>query len=249
MRFIESFWACSYSLAWLSLGDFQNSESASLIPVLDFTPQKIPTMLVLGGTFDPIHRGHTHAAMVAAKELNQPVRLMLTPNARLRNQAIGSLKDRWNMLRIACSESEELIPSDFEFNGEVHNRTFETLMRLSHQKTVHVVWIIGSDVLHRFHHWYRADDLTSLLSLYVFRRPSFPLPPLPESFQKTDQATDLVRNVGHIYISQERMLNIQASEIRNDFQSNSGPSTDASSLIHPGVYEYIISKKLYHSPL
>ena len=67
---------------------------------------------LLGGTFDPVHLGHIHAAIAVCRALAlDEIHLVLSARPSHKNTTGASLEDRWEMLRLACSDDARLIPT------------------------------------------------------------------------------------------------------------------------------------------
>ena len=87
---------------------------------------------LLGGTFDPIHRGHLHAARVGRRILNTPA-VTLLPAARPRHRAppVASIAHRWRMLRLAAESEPGLEASRLEIARPGPSYTVDTLAELA----------------------------------------------------------------------------------------------------------------------
>ena len=70
---------------------------------------------ILGGTFDPVHRGHLHIAEAGRDVLGvESVTLMLSARPWHRDPPQASAEDRWNMLCLAAQSAPGLVASDIE---------------------------------------------------------------------------------------------------------------------------------------
>ncbi|MCY3542129.1 MAG: nicotinate (nicotinamide) nucleotide adenylyltransferase [Gammaproteobacteria bacterium] len=198
-------------------------------------------MILLGGTFDPVHCGHLQAARIAGAQLACAIHLLIAPRPQLRPRCAASYADRWAMLQLACQSDSALIPFDFEqgISGPTH--TVVTLERLRQTTTENFVWILGSDALMKVRLWHRAEELPDWLSFFVFRRPGIPTVELPRHFRKTNDARELLQRQGLIYISTRPMLDLSGSKIRH-LRKN---GKEIKSLVTAPVHDYIISKHLY----
>lgn len=198
-------------------------------------------LVVFGGTFDPVHIGHIHAAECASQELGQPVELMLASQPRLRDAPSATECDRWQMLQLACREHHNLRASQFEATLSKPTRTTSTIHALKQQTDQQVVYIIGSDILANLHEWYQAEKLPKLLSFYVLQRPGTDCTPPSKSFNSTNSITDLAHQDGQIYVSKQTMLDISASQVRNTIRQQGS----FQHLVPSIVYDYIISNDVY----
>lgn len=66
---------------------------------------------ILGGSFDPVHRGHIAAAL-GILNADYVDRLLVIPSGRPGYKScFASAEDRWKMLVAACSCDKRLVPS------------------------------------------------------------------------------------------------------------------------------------------
>lgn len=132
-----------------------------------------------GGTFDPIHNGHTH---VITQLLTQQVvdRILVVPagEPRLREnspQATGA--QRRTMCQLAINDLPQEIRSKVEVNPiEVlrmgPSYTIDTVEAV-HQTYPEdeIVLVVGTDAYEKISQWHRVDELLSMVTLEVIERP------------------------------------------------------------------------------
>lgn len=198
-------------------------------------------MILFGGTFDPIHRGHLDAAVYVRDLFAQPVHLLLAPRPRLRSPCIASFEHRWTMLQLACQSFELLIPVDIERNVSGPTRTINTLKHLRRKTNDNFVWLLGSDALAKVHLWYGSRVLPEWLSFVVLNRPSFPVVQPPADFDLTQDVSAVLEKPGLVYVAPRQMLDLSATKVRESLQSGRG----INHLVTTPVYEYIISRHIY----
>ena len=132
-----------------------------------------------GGTFDPIHNGHTH---VITQLLTQGVvdRILVVPagEPRLREntpQATGA--QRRAMCQLAINDLPLEIRSKVEVNPiEVlrmgPSYTIDTVEAVRQTfPDDEIVLIIGTDAHEKINQWHRVDELLSMVTLEVIQRP------------------------------------------------------------------------------
>lgn len=198
-------------------------------------------MILFGGTFDPVHRGHLQVARFAGEMLEEPIHLLLAPKPQLRTPCSTSYSDRWEMLQLACESDTALIPFDFEQSTPGPTHTIVTLERLSESTRENFVWVLGTDALMKTDLWYRAAELPDWLSFLVFRRPGFADVKIPENFTLVDDVSELLKRPGMIYFSTRPMLDLNATTIRHLRKHGK----DIRTFVTTSVYDYIISKHIY----
>lgn len=116
---------------------------------------------ILGGTFDPIHKGHKQIAKTALEKLGvdevwfMPARL--TP---LKDHSITNANDRLAMLEAALHGDARMKVCDLELRREGRSYTIDTVRQLQAlYPDIEFTWLIGADQLAQFDKWKDADEL------------------------------------------------------------------------------------------
>ena len=199
-------------------------------------------MAILGGTFDPGHAGHIHAARSARDALDTPsVTLMLAARPSHRS-AEASVEHRWRMLELVAEADPSLVPSDVEISRPGPSYTVDTLDHAAGRGPL--VWLIGRDALQDIDSWHRVERLASLCHLLVLDRPGTARarPPAPPGFRLVDDAGKLAqRPSGGLAWLADSMLDISASRVRQMIARGQ----DVSSLLTDEVWSYIRAHGLY----
>ena len=201
--------------------------------------------LILGGTFDPVHRGHLHAAAVGRSLLGLPtVTLMLAARPWHRAVPGTSVEDRLHMLRLAACSDPALTASDWEVRREGPTYTVDTLNALSDDAPL--VWLIGADAFAAVHSWHRVDDLHGLCHFLVLDRPGAARErSLPRGFRHVAEPDALAAQPsGCVLFAEAPMLDISATAIRQAIRDDAS-ETLVSALLTPDVWAYIRSHGLY----
>ena len=138
------------------------------------------TVGILGGSFNPIHRGHIALArqLLTAAALDE-VWLMVSPQNPLK-QDTDLLDDHLRLLmaHTALQHEPRLQASDFEFSLPRPSYTWNTLQALSEHHPQHrFALIIGADNWLIFHRWYRHHDILSHYPVIVYPRKDSPVDP------------------------------------------------------------------------
>lgn len=151
---------------------------------------------IYGGSFNPIHKGHTSlASAILTQGLVDELWLMVSPLNPLKQGHEGEIAEyghRVRMAEIAAEGVKGLRVSDFESRLPVPSYMYNTLDRLRHEyEGKEFVLVIGADNWRNFHRWYRAEDILKEYGVLVYRRPGFEMDEeeLPESVKVVD--TDL----------------------------------------------------------
>lgn len=136
---------------------------------------------LFGGTFDPVHLGHLHAAISVCDALAlHRIHLLLAARPGHRDAPVAAVEHRWRMLQLACAADARLVPDDREIRRARRlarpSWTVETLEEIRGELPDEpLVWVIGSDAYRGLPTWHRWADVLDLTHLVVLRRPGAPL--------------------------------------------------------------------------
>ena len=141
------------------------------MPVRD--PIAIPGQRIglLGGSFDPPHRGHMHISRWALRTLRlDRIWWLVSPGNPLKPHGPAALAARM----AACQgviDHPRVEATDIE--GRLGSRyTADTLASLSRRFAgVRFVWLMGADNLVTFHHWERWQEILANYPIGVLARP------------------------------------------------------------------------------
>lgn len=134
-----------------------------------------------GGTFDPIHNGHTHV-ITQLIERGIVDHLLVVPagEPRLReNSPKATGAQRRTMCQLAINDLPPEIRSKVEVN-------LIEILRMGPSYTIdtveavkqaypddEIILIVGTDAYEKLDHWHRVDDLMKLVTLEVIQRPGY----------------------------------------------------------------------------
>ncbi len=208
---------------------------------------------ILGGTFDPMHRGHTYLARAVSTVLDLDRILFmvsyLPPNKG--KQKITNPFHRYAMVAMDLLEEENLYPSQWELDRRKSSYTIETLQHLtSHYPQHQYCFIAGSDSLKEIHLW---KDYGTLLKEHCF---VFVQRPGAQVNLEELKVSGSLRQKIHIVCEQDQPIirsgqsllmtldapDISASSLRKLIASGKHPS---SKLISPAVLQYVKKHRLY----
>ena len=132
---------------------------------------------ILGGTFDPVHKGHLQLADAALQEVDLD-KVLFIPSAYPphKNMAkVASFEHRFKMLEIGVSNKEQFVVSDLESKREKPSYTFETLRELKEpcSEDLEYYFIIGCDAFIDIKSWYRWKEVISSTNFILAIRPGF----------------------------------------------------------------------------
>lgn len=213
---------------------------------------------ILGGTFDPIHIGHTLPAKVVAKHLSLDEILFIPasipPHKKTPNV---SAKQRVEMVKLACDTEPLFTCDERELNRNGHSFTVDTLHELAQTYTnAQLYFIIGLDSLLTFTTWHKYQEILSLCHLVVNTRPNYQLNTINKSTKnlldkhqvtsvdllKECKAGGILLLSSHLpYDDKHLNINVSSSEIRKQLSHNQS----CKNLLSPSVLAFINKNKLY----
>ncbi|MBU2871082.1 nicotinate-nucleotide adenylyltransferase [Colwellia sp. E2M01] len=209
---------------------------------------------ILGGSFDPIHLGHTQSAQAVANELAlshillipayiSPLKVTpdLVPHA--------SAEQRASMVELACQQSDLFSCDTQELTRAGRSYTVDTLNALKQQYPEHILhFIIGMDSLLTFSQWHQYQEILALCHLIVNTRPNYNVDKintetkaLLTARQTTNKADLLNFEAGKIFFAEPVLFNVSSTQIRQRIAQRQ--STEQQ--LHPKVLDYINKNNLY----
>ncbi|MDR1017291.1 MAG: nicotinate-nucleotide adenylyltransferase [Lachnospiraceae bacterium] len=131
---------------------------------------------IMGGTFDPIHKGHLQLAEFVYKDLKLDS-VWFMPNAnpphKDNKKIVSDAKHRVEMVSLAIRNYPGFKLSTFESEKSETSYTYKTLEEL---KTIHpnddFYFIIGTDSLFSILSWVHPEKIFPLATLVVIKRTS-----------------------------------------------------------------------------
>jgi len=202
----------------------------------------------LGGTFDPIHIGHVHAARAVLERAPvREVRFVLGARPGHRSPPVASIEDRWAMLAAALAGQARLVADDTEVRRAGPSYTVETLeaLRAAHGPSASLAWILGWDAYVGLAAWHRFAELPALAHLIVVRRPGghAVAPAAIAAFEARRTGIDALtgRAAGGVAVLEAPMLAISSTEVR----ARLSRGEPVAHLLSAAVWTYINDHRLY----
>lgn len=213
---------------------------------------------LLGGSFDPVHRGHVALAELFAHLLH-PDELRILPAGQpwqKKNGLQASDSERVAMLELAFKQVSFPATIDLrEIERKTPTYTVETLrdLRAELGLDASIVFLMGADQLQKLDSWRDWQELFGLANFGVAARPGYRLDEvgLPSAVARElaqrHATPDEVRRspAGRVCLAHTLAVDISATQVRVAVHADKG--TDISALLAPQVLDYIQQHNLYKS--
>jgi nicotinate-nucleotide adenylyltransferase len=123
---------------------------------------------IFSGTFDPVHRGHIEACVVALGVLMLDTVLIMIEKQPHRKAGVVDFQDRANMLELATLDYPSLRLVDLEADNVTTENTLHYLRE--HFKDSEYWYIVGSDMLKHITDWPGHEELFAAMNVCIVLR-------------------------------------------------------------------------------
>lgn len=195
---------------------------------------------IMGGTFDPIHKGHLMLGEYAYNQYGLD-KIWFMPNGtppHKDNAKIGSKpSDRMNMVRLAIEGREYFELQPYEILNKDTNYSYKTMERFREiYAQDEFYFIVGADSLFAIEKWVKPERLLKTCVMLAAYRDD----------KSTEEMKAQIAYLNQKYQADIRLLNtpnvdISSSEIRSKLQDEES----ILELVPEVVYQYIIENHLY----
>ena len=196
---------------------------------------------IYGGTFNPVHTGHIHAAKQAA-ELLRLDKLLMIPDRIAPHKQIPSgsptPEQRLEMLLLAMKNEPLIEVSDIELKREGKSYSYLTVEALRRQyPEAERYLLMGTDMFISFQTWMNPDRIMAQATLAVMCRGE------KGEKEKILAQKKVLEDMGaKVELVENRILAISSTQLRRLIAFDC-----ARDFLPDGVEEYIRSHKLYDS--
>ncbi len=208
-------------------------------------------VVILGGSFDPVHVAHVELAKLF-NNLLKPDQLRIIPTGWnwQKTPLTAKSEHRVAMLALAFNElagQHTLVIDQQEIQraeAGIPSYTIDTLTALRREfgETASLIFVIGADQLQQLHRWQNWQHLFELAHIAVATRPGFDLdaidPVVATEFKQRAGGAEQLRNRphGHTYLCADMAIDISSTQIRR---------RNNLSLLPPKVLDYIQQHHIY----
>jgi len=180
---------------------------------------------ILGGTFDPPHKGHLHISKLVIKKLYlTTLYWAITKQNPLKKTTPHNNEKKRKTLCRQLTKSEKKIKLFNTSDVKNSNLTINILRKIKKKitKKTNLFFIIGADNLVQLHQWKDYKKIFSLCTVVVMNRIGYKKPaltsPAAKRFRKTKISLDTLLKIGPkqkewVYIN-NKGINVSSSRLR-----------------------------------
>jgi len=193
---------------------------------------------ILGGAFNPIHKGHIQLAQFVLNASGEFDEVWLMPCfSHMYGKDMTSAEDRLEMCRIAAKVDNRIKIFDYEIRNQLKGETYYFFKKLKEETELNEKYqfamIIGLDNANTFDKWVNYQELERMAKFVV----------VPRKGIDRDLNVNWYLQKPHIFLNMEpSIIEISSTNIRVHFSNN---STEVINYLDKDVYKYIIENKLY----
>jgi len=219
---------------------------------------------VLGGSFNPVHRGHLHIAERCREVfgLSRVLFVVASVPPHKPPHDLIPFAHRYAMVSLATSGCPAFVPSPAELETPASSYSIDTLRKLERQYGIcgkDIYFIAGGDSLLEVAGWHNAADLLLAYNFIFVMRPGFTAPDLsgilpppalarvtdlrgvPPDRAYPDSAEAAAGSGCRIFLCEAEAPDIASSQIR----MLAAAAATISHLVPASVNEYILKLHLY----
>lgn len=199
-------------------------------------PKKIG---ILGGTFDPIHKGHLMLAKTAYQQFSLD-EVWILPNGNPPHKKEIEQTDfeiRCEMIRLAIADCPDMKLCRVESSEDCYHYTYRTLQYLTQKNPeCRFFFIIGADSLNDFPTWKKPEVIAKLCTLLVACRDEESIAELREKSHEIER----------LFGGECRILNSpKVDAASNEIRTMLAEGENAAPYLDGKVWKYILKEKLY----
>ena len=228
----------------------------------DFKSPKHPhSMLLFGGSFDPVHQGHVELVQHFVKLLNvDEVKLIPAGQPWQKSTLHATAEQRVAMLKLAFDDQLS-VPYSIDqqeidrANQHMASYTIDTLHNLRAQcgNDTALILLIGADQFHNFATWKNWQQIFTLTHIVAAARPGYSLrlDDVPSEFATVwQQAHGSIKELkqypcGKTWLEEDLAWDISATRIRDQLQQQR-QTKETTALIPSKVLDYLQQHKIYN---
>ena len=168
---------------------------------------------ILGGSFDPAHKGHLSISKIAIKKLKlRKVYWVITKKNPFKSKTFYSLDERIKYAKKISSAQKKIQVIHID-NIVKSSRTIDLVNYFIKKKDIkNIYFIIGSDNLIKFHKWKSWKKIVKLTKLIVFSR---------RGYDRKGMKSTVVKNFkNRIIFIKNKPISISSTQLKKRKKSN-----------------------------
>lgn len=199
---------------------------------------------LFGGTFDPIHLGHTTVAAAAADRIGAEKIVFVPAKCSPLKDFFPEAgeDDRLKMIALAIAGNKKFQLSNYELRKPKPSYTLETVRQFQadYGSETLIYWLVGADSIDELPRWYGIVELIDECNLCVMFRAGCEPPDFAKftALWGPQRVEKLQQNV-----IKTPLIDMSSTEIRNRLAA----SRDVTDMLAPPVADYIRKYSLYQS--
>jgi len=166
---------------------------------------------ILGGSFDPPHKGHLKISQITLKKLNlKKIYWVVTKKNPFKKKTFFSLDERISRC-FAITKKIKKIQIDYLDYKVKSSKTIKIIKYFRKKnKNTKIYLIIGSDNLINFHKWTGWKNILKICELVVFSR---------KGFDKRGKKSIMIKYIGikNIIFIKKNRIDISSSKLRKKY--------------------------------
>lgn len=185
---------------------------------------------ILGGTFDPVHKGHIEVGQIVLENF-EIEKIVFLPNGNPPHKKnVLSYQHRIQMINIAIKDLEKFELSKLESNCKETHYTVDTIIKYKYFfPKDDIYFIIGGDSFETFHKWKDHHKILKMSNLIVVTRPNYTL------------ENDMIEYRDKIHFLKNLNVDIESRKVRECLKNKL--NTDC--FLDKNVKKYIFENNLY----
>ena len=196
-----------------------------------------------GGTFNPIHLGHIHAAATAMEALALDKLLLVPDRVPPHKEVPADIPNPEHRLAMAAMAAEILGPRaetlDLEVRREGRSYTLDTLRAVRDMYPQAELWLLmGTDMFLSFHNWRAPEEMLTIAGLCAFGRSEKDGEELFAPQRQYLQQRFPGARVTTLVLP--NLVDISSTELREKLARGEGEA-----YLAPAIYGYILREHLY----
>ena len=164
---------------------------------------------ILGGTFDPAHKGHLEISKQSKKRFNlKNIVWAITKQNPFKNESKSNLRSRMQFAKKMIGKNNYIKVKFYE-EKIGSNRTIDLIKHLTKEKKNQIYFIMGADNLINFHKWYKWKSIVKKCNILVFDRLGYKAKSLKSvTFNQTNNKKLTFVNFNKVNISSSQLRKV-----------------------------------------